>query len=80
METKVKKWGNSLAVRIPSRLAREVGLTVNSTVELKVEGDKLVIFQVRDKRGELEELLRQITPGNVHEEVDWGEREGKEEW
>ncbi len=78
MLTKVQKWGNSLAVRIPSAFAKEIGLSPDTKVELKIENNKLVI--IPDKKEHLEKLLEQITPENVHSEVDWGGKVGKEEW
>ena len=77
MLIKVQKWGNSLAVRIPSAFAKELGLAPNSKVKMKFENGKLVI---EPKRQTLEELLSQITPQNLHKEVDWGDKVGKEEW
>ena len=78
MLTKVQKWGNSLAVRIPSAFAKEVGLYPDAEVELRLEDNRLVI--IPNKKKQLEKLLEQITPENVHSEVDWGEKSGKEEW
>ena len=78
MLTKVQKWGNSLAVRIPSAFAKEIGLCPDTEVELRLEDKKLVI--IPSKRKQLEELIKQITPENVHGEVDWGEKVGKEDW
>jgi len=78
MLTKVQKWGNSLAVRIPSAFAKEIGLSPNMEVELKLENNKLVI--IPNRKRQLEKLLEQITPENVHSEVDWGKKIGKEEW
>ena len=72
MLTKVQKWGNSLAVRIPSAFAKEIGLCPDTEVELKLENNKLVI--IPNKKRQLEELLKQITPENVHSEIDWGEK------
>lgn len=78
MLTKVQKWGNSLAVRIPSAFAKEIGLCPDTEVELRLEDNKLVIIPNRKKQ--LEELLKQITSENIHNEVDWGEKSGREEW
>jgi len=78
MLTGVQKWGNSLVVRIPSAFAKEIALRPDTEVELKLEDNKLMIIPT--KRKQLEELLRQITPENVHSEIDWGEKSGKEEW
>ena len=39
MKTRVQKWGNSLALRIPKSFAAEAGLRVDAPVELAlVEG------------------------------------------
>ena len=43
METRVQKWGNSLALRIPKPLAVQIGLEPNSPVELSLRGKELVI-------------------------------------
>ena len=56
MKTRVQKWGNSLAVRIPSHIIRETGLEYNTAVEMKVEDGKLVI-QRSDEAPTLEALL-----------------------
>ena len=79
MLTKVQKWGNSLAVRIPSAFAKEIGLYPDTEVELKLEDDRLVIVP-NNRKKQLEKLLEQITPENLHSEVDWGKKSGKEEW
>ena len=34
METRVRKWGNSLALRIPKSLATQVGLEANTTGQI----------------------------------------------
>ena len=79
MLTKVQKWGNSLAVRIPSAFAKEIGLYPDTEVELKLEDNRLVIVP-NNRKKQLEKLLEQITPENLHSEVDWGKKSGKEEW
>ncbi len=79
MLTKVQKWGNSLAVRIPAAFAKEIGLYPDTEVELKLEDDRLIIVP-NNRKKQLEKLLEQITPENLHSEVDWGKKSGKEEW
>lgn len=80
-ESKVKKWGNSLAVRIPQKVADELGLSDDSDVELQSNGSILVIKPgpIR-KKLTLEGLLEGVTPDNVHGEVDWGDDVGRERW
>lgn len=73
----VQKWGNSLGVRIPKSLAVKVGLEEGSEIELDVEDGNLII---KPKSTSLEELLDQMTPENLHEEVSSGDPEGREAW
>lgn len=80
METCVKKWGNSLALRIPRLLAGEVGLEEDSPVRISVEEGKLVIVPILRARYTLEALLAQVTAQNLHSEVDTGEAVGGEVW
>ena len=80
METKVKKWGNSLALRIPKPLAVEVGLEDDSPVELSLLDGKLVIEPIVREQLSLEKLLAQVTESNLHGEVDTGPAVGGEAW
>ena len=78
MDTKIQKWGNSLAVRIPKAYAEQMGLFSDSPVRISLEGEKLVIESVR--RATLADLLAAVTPDNLHDETDWGESVGNEVW
>jgi antitoxin MazE len=78
--TQVKKWGNSLAIRIPSRVARDLGLASNSQVEITSDGTMATIKREEHPRVSLDDLVKRITPDNAHGQVDWGEPVGKEIW
>ncbi|TEU17718.1 MAG: AbrB/MazE/SpoVT family DNA-binding domain-containing protein [Anaerolineales bacterium] len=80
MLTRVKKWGNSLAVRIPKPLATEVGIEQNTQVEVSLVDGKLVVAPVLKPALTLEQLLAQVTEQNLHGEVDTGPRMGNEAW
>ena len=80
MLTKVQKWGNSRALRIPKALAEEAGLDFGTKVELRVENGQLLIAPAKGPRYTLEELVAGITPENRHEEWDTGPPVGKEIW
>lgn len=80
MLTRVQKWGNSIALRIPKTFADEMHITVDTAVELTIEDGRLVISPVEQPEYALEDLLALITPENVHDEVDWGEPVGREAW
>ena len=79
MKTRVQKWGNSLAVRIPKHMIRETGLEYNAAVEMKVDDGKLVI-QRSDEAPTLESILAKITKDNLHAAMDTGEAVGNEAW
>ena len=80
MKTRVQKWGNSLALRIPKVFALEVGLENDSEVDLSVQGGRLVLAPPAPKTYSLEELLAAVRPSNLHNETDWGAPVGKEIW
>jgi antitoxin MazE len=80
METTIKKWGNSLALRIPKALAKEAGLHYELAVELSLVDGKLVIVPIKQPKLDLEAMLDQITEGNLHSEVDLGPAVGMEVW
>ena len=79
MRTAIAKWGNSLALRLPRTLAADARLYEGTPVELRVEGDKLVVRPARPKY-RLCDLLAQMKPEHKHGEVDWGKPSGEEEW
>ena len=80
MRTRIQKWGNSLAVRIPKAFAHEVGLKQDGEVEISVEKGRLVVVPAVAPSYDLDELLAGIRPSNLHEETDWGPAVGKEVW
>lgn len=69
--TTVQKWGNSLAVRIPSRIAEAISIEQGSEIELSV-GNQGIILKPKKKKPTLEALLAQVTPENRHAEIDFG--------
>lgn len=79
MTTKVQKWGNSLAVRIPKEVAEQLTIEQGSDIEMKVTDNEIKLIP-KKRKPTLEELMAQITPENQHDEVDWGKPEGNEVW
>jgi len=80
MKTRVQKWGNSLALRIPRPFAEETSLRENSAVDVTVRAGKLVVTPVGEEELSLDELVEQITPENRHGEIATGEAIGNEIW
>jgi antitoxin MazE len=80
MKTKVQKWGNSLALRIPKSFATEVGIKNDSPVEVSLISGKLVVAPVAKTKLSLKKLLAQVTKNNLHGEIDFGPAVGSEAW
>jgi antitoxin MazE len=80
MKTKVESWGNSLAVRLPRPLAEDAGVRRGTTVDLRVEGNRIVLRPVRRKSYRLGQLLSRVKPSNLHGEIDAGPAIGRESW
>jgi len=80
MISRVQKWGNSLALRIPGAFANEIGLKNETSVELKQVEGKLIITPLAEPDITLDELLAFITEENVHGEVETGYARGNEIW
>ncbi len=79
MGTQVGKWGNSLAVRIPGACAKDLDLKDGTELEITMVDGGLFLRPRRPKYT-LEELLKKITPENIHAETDWGPAVGRETW
>lgn len=75
MKTKIQKWGNSLAVRIPNGLAVKAGLAFGDDAEMDYEDGRVI---VRSCSNRLKDLIDGITDENLHEVVDTGEPVGRE--
>jgi len=80
MKTRVQKWGNSLALRIPKSFATEVGLQRETPVEVSLADGKLVITPIAKPKLTLKQLLAKVTRENTHHEVDTGHATGIETW
>ncbi len=79
METTIKKWGNSLAIRIPKVIAEELNLKNNTKVKLRSDNGSLVVRSVEIKYT-LDDLLNKVTDQNLHKETDTGRAVGRKEW
>jgi antitoxin MazE len=78
MEAVMRKWGNSLGLRIPGLLAKDLDLKEGSHVEIRQEDNRIVIIPVR--KTDLKEMLSRVTKDNIHAETDTGTPVGNEAW
>lgn len=72
MVTKVQKWGNGLAFRIPKAFTLEAQLENDCFVELTMIENQNIITPATTPKWNLEELLAGINNRNIHGEVDSG--------
>ena len=80
MKTKVQKWGNSLALRIPKVLCAEANVAAGTTVNLVAHEGKITIEPIRLPHYNLDDLLAGIDPANLHQETRTGPNVGRETW
>jgi antitoxin MazE len=80
MKTKVQKWGNSLALRIPKIIAVKAGLHADTVVELSLVGGNLVVRPIMPEALTLDQLLRGVTDETRPGEWVTGPAVGKEVW
>jgi antitoxin MazE len=77
MTATIQKWGNSLALRIPSAVARQIHVQEGDAVLLKV-GNATLTVKPAPKKLRLDDLLAKVTPQNLHAATEWGGDVGKE--
>lgn len=66
MKTSIVKWGNSAALRIPKHLLQQMTLRINDQVEIKLNGNQLII---EPSEPSLDDLLAGVSEDNKHHEL-----------
>ena len=86
MQMAIKKWGNSLATRIPKAVVESIDLHLDQQVEIEAINGRIIITPIKKRKEyKLEELLRQCKSESVKlsgEDRDWlnAEPVGEEIW
>jgi antitoxin MazE len=76
----IKKWGNSVVVRVPAALLRTARICVDQLLDVRGEGGRIVIEALRTVRYDIDALVDGITNENRHDSVDMGKPVGREVW
>ena len=76
-EARVFKAGNSLAIRIPSAIAKRIALEDGAAVDMAVDHGMIYVRKAPSRV--LADLIERITPENVHEPL-FDEPTGAERW
>ncbi|HXZ79774.1 MAG TPA: AbrB/MazE/SpoVT family DNA-binding domain-containing protein [Terriglobales bacterium] len=78
MRSRLMKWGNSLAVRIPKKVAEQAKLSEGASLEIAVEREGRIALRYQHDDPTLDELLARVTSENRHSETRTGRARGKE--
>jgi antitoxin MazE len=78
MKTRVQKWGNSLAVRIPAAMAHELSICDGTAVEVRLVDGELRLSPAGLPELDIDDLIAAITQENKHEAIDFGPPVGNE--
>jgi antitoxin MazE len=76
---KISSWGNSLGIRLPQTIIKQVGWKEGVSVIISIEDDRIILTPAKPKYN-LNELLKNATPQMQHDEVNFGEPVGEEIW
>ena len=79
MQTKVQRWGNSLAVRIPKAFADDMGLAEETAIDMELAEGTLRLSPATPSY-RLEDLLAEVTDDNLHHAIETGPAVGEEVW
>ena len=80
MEIKVKKWGNSLGLRIPQAIANQIKIQDGSRINLVLKNNKIELIPVASEEYQLNDLVELISESNLHTDISSGQPQGKEIW
>ncbi len=67
---KITKWDNSLDIRLPQEIIKQLGLQEGVKLTLSLENERLILFANKPKYN-LDQLLKNTNPEAQHEEIDW---------
>ena len=80
MNAQFAKWGNSVALRIPSSIVQELAVSVGKSAKIHVRDGSLVVTPVPGPVYTLDDLLNGMTEENLHDEITTGGAAGNEVW
>lgn len=80
MESVIRKWGNSPALRLSSSLMKEAKLSIDQKVSVKVHRNRIIIEPLAAPEYKIEDLVAGINESNLHSETDVGAPVGREIW
>jgi len=80
MELKLQKWGNSIGIRIPANILKDLKLKKDDTVIIDKDDDKIIISIPKKECLSLADRFKQYHGENLAKEFEWDEPVGREIW
>ena len=80
MEAKLQKWGNSVGIRIPHSILKELNLKINDLINIEKFEDKVIITKQVQPKISLSERFKEYHGDNLAKEFSWDEARGREIW
>ena len=80
MTTMVRKWGNSMAVRLPRAVVQAVELEEGTPVAIEEKGGRVLLTPMRKLSFSLGSLVRRINAKNRHGSIETEAPRGRETW
>lgn len=78
MDTVIRKWGNSPALRLNAAAMKLAAFDIEQRVTIKASRGRIVIEPSERRDFKLEDLVAGITPSNRHDEASFGDPVGNE--
>lgn len=80
MRVFVKKSGDNISVEIPSGVMQSTRLALDDAVEVREEDGRIIIEPIGAPKYDLAQMIENITPENLHDEISVGAAVGKESY
>jgi len=80
MEARLQKWGNSVGIRIPHSILRELNLKINDWINIEKIDDRVIITKQVAPKISLASKFKEYKGDNLAKEFSWDDAKGKEIW
>lgn len=76
-QTRITQWGNSMIIRIPSYIVKQLGLEDNQTLTVTTRNNSIVLTPIKKQPTNIHDLFADWQDdGQRDHELDWGKAEG----
>ena len=80
VEARLQKWGNSVGIRIPHSIVKELNLKINDLIIIEKVDDKVIMTKQVNPKISLEERFMVYEGENLAKDFTWDEPRGREIW